>query len=196
MLVRFEVDACLPGTSIVSSSLRVPKYPGDIDDLDLNLSLLSISARAASSTPSSQTRHSVRVTRTGQIVSQSSIIELKTRSSRGAENFDWTDTYPQLFLSQTPNMYLAVHDRGIFLSIQKKELGSSAMEAPARAAQPGLRRLVQALREIKRAVSLGGIGGERCSLVYQNGVLRVYAGGEDVLPPTLLNQFKANEDLF
>ncbi|KIJ67775.1 hypothetical protein HYDPIDRAFT_107268 [Hydnomerulius pinastri MD-312] len=60
------------------------------------------------------------------LIPQSNLIEIKTRSYK--KDFNWTDIYPQLFLSQTAYLYVGFHDRGNFSPVEKIQLNSDAMK--------------------------------------------------------------------
>ncbi|KAF7357295.1 hypothetical protein MSAN_01324900 [Mycena sanguinolenta] len=96
MVVRFEVDACIPPSAAKASAMRKVQ---SIDDL--------------ANDPAPVSSHGLTVINGGAVVPHSSILELTTRTQRRAAKFDWNDAYPQLFL-QTPHHFLAVHDRGRF----------------------------------------------------------------------------------
>ena len=182
MLVRFQVDACL-----ATSKKSAPK--GDLDDLGLDLSKLSISgsSNAASSTSSGT---ALKIISAGTLVPQSSLVEIKTRSEMSVQNFDWADTYPQLYLSKTPHLYLAVHTRGTFSSMQKKELETIDMSGAAQDAKIAVGSLVKVLKEIRRVSTEINDKKNRFTLVCMNGEMKVYPGGGDLLPLPLLAVFR------
>ena len=127
MVVRFEVDA-----QVATAPIRSRDIPGGPDDLSEALAGLSFSCRtpAHEAPPPAPHRTSpdnldaiVTVVRGGTRIPQSSIIEISTRSTKSAQRQNWeTDT--QLFLSQTPVHYLAVHQRGVFNTVTTRPLNS------------------------------------------------------------------------
>ena len=157
MVVRFEVDACLPLRSSQSHG-----HPG---------------TEAASLPPSTRvvnkpTLHfpHVAVIRAGAHVPQSHLIELKTSSrSRKA----WSKIYPQLFLSQTPHVYYGHHRGGKISEIKKFTLGEPHLEPIDQNAQVGFKKLKVLLTAIQGIVRRYGTDG-RMSLVCQGRELRVY----------------------
>jgi hypothetical protein len=199
MVLRFEVDACLP------SDLPVPKpkaikstytdYDDDDDDDDLlgALSGLSIGtgSQSTTSTPSPLTSTDLKITRAGTQVPQSNIVEMTTRSEISAANFDWGDAYPQLYFSQTPHHHLAVHRSGTFFSIAKRKIGENDLVEIESRAQRGFKKLRKVLGEIQTMVKDGGTGG-RISLVCEDGVLKVHKRNseESCLPEDSLALFK------
>ncbi|KAG8686516.1 hypothetical protein FRC09_014076 [Ceratobasidium sp. 395] len=124
-MVRFEVDA------MIDEALRLPSNEPQADDTNALAEILaetslsdhpSIPFKVAAETldqssklvtvEGSRLRHIMH----GELVPQSSLIELKTLTSK----FDvtWSDVYPQLFLSQTPTVKVAKHFRGLINTIQ------------------------------------------------------------------------------
>jgi hypothetical protein len=157
MVVRFEVDACLPLRSSQSHD-----HPGT-DAASLPPSTPVINK------PTLRFPH-VAVIRAGTHVPQSHLIELKTHSRSGK---DWTKTYPQLFLSQTPHVYYGNHRGGNFLEIKKFTLGAPHLEPIDRNAQVGFKKLKALLTTIQGVVRRYGTD-RRISLVCQGRELRVY----------------------
>jgi len=178
MVVRFEVDACLPHEVPDSKTTRKQGVEDeDPEDALLGaLSGLSIGTNTRSSTmppPSPLASADLKISRAGTQVPQSNLIEMTTRSEISAAKFDWSDAYPQLYLSQTPYHHLAVHRGGTFFSIAKREIGKKDLVAIESKAQPGFKKLRKILGEIQTRVKKGGADG-RISLVCKNGVLKVH----------------------
>ena len=144
-VVRFEVDGCLrsdqPGPKATIRKSRI-----DDDDLEAALSGalsgLSIGTSSRSTTTSETqsplTSTDLKIIRAGAQVPQSSLFEMTTRSEISAANFDWGDAFPQLYLPQTPNHYLAVHRTGRFSSIAKRKIGEKDLIAIEAKAHPGV----------------------------------------------------------
>ena len=196
MVVRFEVDACLPSED--SNPKTTKKRDADDEDpedaLLGALSGLSIGAsarRSTKSTSSPLTSTDLKIFRAGTKVPQSSLIEMTTRSEISAAKFDWGDAYPQLYLSQTPYHHLAVHRGGTFFSIAKRQIGKNDLIAIESRAQLGFKKLRKVLREIQTRVKEGGAGG-RISLVCKDGILKVHekTSKESCLPEDLLALFE------
>ena len=194
MVVRFEVDACLPCEDSDSGAIGKSSIDQDPDEALLSaLSGLTIGTQARSvktSSSSPLTSPDLKITRAGTQVPQSEIIEMTTRSEISAANFDWADAYPQLYLSQTAHHYLAVHRGGIFFTITKRGIGKYDLPAIERRAQPGFRKLRKLLEEIQTRVKRDGTNG-RISLVCKDGVLKVHerTSKESCLPDDLLALF-------
>jgi len=186
IVMRFEVDACYPSDPPPTSSQpRTSHLPTDDDDA-LADTLSSLNLSSAPSTVTS----GLRTIRGGKQVPQSSIIELKTRSERSAQSLDWTDIFPQLFLSQTPHQIIGVHQRGRFFQLLEKNLQSAEMKAIERTCQPGFKRLRRALADIRNVAITRGKNA-RLSLVCRNGVLQVMerTAAPSCLPDEILGRF-------
>ena len=197
MVVRFEVDACLPSQG---SNPRVTSKPHFDDDGDPEAALLGAlsglsigtSTRSSTALPSSPLSSAdLNISRAGTQVPQSDLIEMTTRSEVSAANFDWGDAYPQLYLSHTPNHYLAVHRTGTFFKISKREIGKSDLVPIEQKQQPGFKKLRKLLGEIQTRVKEAGANG-RISLVCKGGVLKVHqrTNGESCLPEDSLALFE------
>lgn len=169
MVVRFEVDACIPPPA---------KYPrksvSSIDDLADSLGAISIGHST------SRSGSNLTVMEGGTEVSHTAVVELTTRSQTNMRNngFDWKEAYPQLFFSQTAHHFLAIHTRGRFLDIQKRKLSSEELQNVAKDAQVELKKVRKALDSIKEVVVGHGKKG-RISLVCVQGKLKVYQRSSD-----------------
>jgi hypothetical protein len=162
VLLRFEVDACTGET--------------DADDLASAFSSLGISSTTAATATEIAQPHAipgVTVIRSNPrtLVAQSSLIELKTRVAH--KPLDWADTYPQLYLSQTPHLYLAKHSRGSFTSAEKFNLAGSTLVSYAKQAEEGMGKLKAMLGEVLAEVKEAGSGVGLC-LICVGGQLALY----------------------
>jgi len=191
MVVRFEVDACLQSESTRNTSTTATTT-ADVDSLLDMFSSLNVSTtpRAASDTRSSVSTSELSVIRAGSQVPQDAIVEMATRSRRNAEEFDWENAYPQLYLSQTPHYFFAVHNRGTFEKVSKSRLDGPELRRIDRRLQDSFRRLRQVLETIQELVIEHGQQG-RLSLVHQGGTLRVFErkSQESCLPDSVLSRF-------
>ena len=178
MVVRFEVDACLPFDAASSTSpsnnptvsWRVPKKK---------------KPSGPSTNPSS-----VKIIRGGSSrVPQTHLLELKTHGSPGSMN--WQKAYPQLYLSQTPHIHHAYHKQGTFTSVRKFMLGQTELAEVDKNAQAGFKKLRKLLGDIKLLVLKHGPA--RISLVCVGKTLSVYRipQGESCLPEDALAHFTA-----
>ncbi len=200
MVVRFEVDACIPQSTAdnATSSLlsqptspRIPPASTNVDSLTDLLSNLDVTSQSEASSQSQNT--AIAVIRAGSQVPQSSLVELTTRSFKYVNEFDWQEAYPQLFLSWTPHLFLAVHDRGTFESMVKHKLGATELrnlETSPRT-QQSFRKLVETLKTMQTLVRRHGRRG-RLSLVCQaDGTLNVFerTSPQGCLPDSELERF-------
>ena len=160
MVVNFEVDAFDP--SLVGEET------------------LSQTFDALTTTPGSISAPSrtLNVLRGGRVISQSSLIELKSSAKT-----KWQETYPQLCLSQTPWLYAASHKEGHFNAVKKIGLGSPEVAEVAENFKVKFSRLRDALRTIKDIVIKAGPEG-RLSFVVEDKELKVYVrqGQDSSLP--------------
>jgi hypothetical protein len=187
MVVRFEVDACIPPPG---------KYPrrsvSNIDDITSSLSSISLSRASDSSPLNAQ----LTVREGGSEVPSTAVIELTTRSvtTMKVHGYDWKEAYPQLFFSQTAHHILAIHQRGRFTDIQKRKLSSDEIKAVEKGAQGDLKRLRRFLDTIKEIVIAHGRKG-RLSLVCVGGELKVYerTSDESCLPESAIALFDASK---
>ncbi|KAF5382621.1 hypothetical protein D9615_002760 [Tricholomella constricta] len=196
MVVRFEVDACIPTDTSSDAASVTTASSTTVDDLIGALSGVTLRTDTPSSTPVSKSSGSdsfpkVTVNPGGSIIPQSHIVELTTRSVRNASFFDWKENYPQLFLSQTPHHFLAVHERGRFREVNKRKLDSAELkQVYADSIQEDFKKLRRALDIIKELVIKHGERG-RLSLVCQGGVLQVFerTSQASCLPDDVLQKF-------
>ncbi|RDX48823.1 hypothetical protein OH76DRAFT_630773 [Lentinus brumalis] len=199
MVVRFEVDACLPqpsGTTTRTSksqqaSTRTTSGPTDIDSLTDIMSSLNVASATSASPPSKAA--DITVIRAGTQVPQSSIVELTTRSEKYIDEFSWAEQYPQLLLSYTPHLFLAAHDRGTFERLIEHKLGSEELrniENNARI-QRSFRQLAATLRTVQELVKDQGQRGRLTLVCQPDGSLKVYkrASQQGLLADSELERF-------
>ncbi|KAI0770637.1 hypothetical protein C8Q74DRAFT_1317829 [Fomes fomentarius] len=207
MVVRFEVDACLPpaengacessessessvGAKSASADSLGNTVPTEIESLTDIMSNLNVTSENETSPAQS---NDITVIRAGSQIPQSSIVELVTRSVKYIDEFDWQEQYPQLLLSWTPHLFLAVHDRGTFERMVKHELGTTELrhiEASTRV-QSSFQKLVETLKTIQALVMEHGRR-RRLSLVCQpDGTLNVFecTSEQGCLPDSELERF-------
>jgi hypothetical protein len=192
MIVRFEVDACLSQPTTKSQMASKTQSIDHVDALTDAMSKFSLSSASRTKVQTHEDNYGLRIRQAGSYVPQSHIIELTTVSMGRREKFDWAEAYPQLFLSQTPHHFLAVHSRGRFNTVEKRNLDSSDLSQVEKTAQTALWKLRQALGVIKDIVVEHGKAG-RLSLVCQEGEMKVYERSSDVscLPEDILKRFEA-----
>jgi len=183
VMMRFEVDACLPAPSIP-----------DLDDLTKGLDGLSLAKKKEKECNSDDDPATltglVRIVPTGELVSQDRLVEVTTRSEKTFSNLNWGDPYPQIYLSQTPHLHVAVHKFGTFAVIHKYKLGEGKMKDVHARLEDGFHRLAALLGVIVAKQREAGPD-ERLTLVCQKGVLKVHENysGISCLPDELLTLF-------
>ncbi|KAF5334176.1 hypothetical protein D9758_014825 [Tetrapyrgos nigripes] len=190
MVVRFEVDACIPNKS---TSTRDPRRPSEstIDDLTNAMSrttLTSTKLDTIMTIPFGKSK--LIVNKAGDVVPQNLIAELTTCSQKRADSFDWDETFPQLYLSQTPHHFLAVHQLGLFQQVQKRELYRAELKSQDTRLQPKFQKLVRVLGMIKNMVMEHGER-SRLSIVFRDGEMKVFErlSEEDCLPTDYMKKF-------
>lgn len=185
MVVRFEVDACLEA---LPKRTTGRSGDGGVDDMINQLGGLALFSTSASSSASTET--DVTIFRAGQVVPQSSILEMTTRSERNVVTYDWKESYPQLFLSQTPHHFLAVHRGGMFSRIEKRKLDDRELKDIHAGIEQSFRKLYVLLKTIQDVVIGHGRRG-RLSLVCKDGFLKVYErmSQDSFLPDEVMKRF-------
>ena len=145
MVVRFEVDACLPYDGIPSTSPSIGPT-----------TRRAFSKKKPSG--SSPNPPDVNIIRAGSSrVPQTHLLEIKTHQSA---RMNWPKAYPQLYLSQTPHIHHAFHKNGMFTSVKKFALGQSELAEVDKNAQVEFKKLRKLLGHIK-------------SLVLKHGAMRI-----------------------
>jgi hypothetical protein len=179
IVVRFEVDACLPYDA--SSSSPPSNHPATS----------KVVAKKKSSSGSSSNSLDVKILRAGSHeVPQTHLVEIKTHNG-SRRTMRWSKTYPQLYLSQTPHVYHAFHNSGTFTLVEKFTLGQSNLTDIDESAQEGFKKLRKLLGSLKSLVAKHGA--RRVSLVCVGKTLSVYRmpQGESCLPEDALALFVA-----
>ncbi|KAF9046287.1 hypothetical protein BJ165DRAFT_1527400 [Panaeolus papilionaceus] len=157
MVVRFEVNACIPEDYI-------QKGVGDpLDDLTTRLERVEINRIL----PIFDNIGPLNIIRGGKFPEEAAI-EITTRSAHNLarNSFDWREAYPQLFLSQTKHHFLAIHDRGHFAKLEKRTLESKEFKSVEKDVQNDLKRLHSVLQTIQGKVQDWGTA-TKLSLVFR-----------------------------
>ncbi|KAJ8081226.1 hypothetical protein PM082_018071 [Marasmius tenuissimus] len=173
MVVRCEVDACLPAPSSQSATRTSGWNAAPRAQMVLN---------GPGETP-------LIIHEGGNVIPQDYIAELKTISLKGlrAGRLRSDDIILQMFISQTSHLFMGVHNRGNFLQVQQ-----SIVELNDRAAhlKTSLLKLRGVLEDVKNLVVAYGETG-RLSLICRGGRLDVVqrSGQESYLPSNVLRMF-------
>lgn len=188
MMVRFEVDSCLPtetsnatttktGTLDTKRSgrkspeLTLDEIADALNNLDLHSSSRVPTSPTTTSTSSSPTASSsspaLSIVRAGTQVPQESLLEVASRSKYFIDQLDWNELYPQLAISKTPGLRLGVHERGNFIEMRELQIdddngtgagGPPALEAQKRETAAQLVRLARVLEDVQELAILRGPG--------------------------------------
>jgi len=185
MVVRFEVDACLPPTR----NRRSTDSDDSVQDVADLLAAVDLTSGTTTSTTANN-QYSLNIIKGGYEVKGQAIMELTTRFEGRIADFDWEDKYPQLYLSQTPHHVLAVHNRGRFSAIHRRKQTDTQFQELEKTLLPSLKLLKKALRDIQKLVIESGQRG-RLTLVCKNGVLEVHErmSEESCLPDHMMALF-------
>ena len=178
MVVRFEVDACLP----YDTSTSVPRSNNPATGR-------KVTRKQNTSSGSSSNLPDVKIIRAGSSeVPQTHLLEIKTH---GDPHMRWSKAYPQLYLSQTPHIHHAFHKNGTFTLVKKFLLGQNELIDIDKSAQVGFKKLRKLLGYIQSLVLKHGA--TRISLVCVGRTLSVYRipQGESCLPEDALALFVA-----
>ncbi|KAH7122785.1 hypothetical protein B0J11DRAFT_616147 [Dendryphion nanum] len=175
-IVRFECDGYLKDGN---SPLTKPSNDGDITTL----------LEASTISQQSSTKDDLTIKKSGSMVPQDSVFDLKTRSGRFNKQIDMDEQIPTLWVKQIPNFIAAYHDgAGLFErnNIQvrnvKKEIQEWETENEA-----ALKRLAALVRKI---VDFAQANSEHRIDVYSPSTdcLKIHKkvdGASRVLPPSL-----------
>ncbi|KAI0251097.1 hypothetical protein BJV78DRAFT_1154696 [Lactifluus subvellereus] len=214
MVVRFEVDACLPTDAGPATTTKTPdekrstkETAASVDDLVGALGSMDLlgSAPAATEEPV------INVVRAGTQVPQETLVEVASRSTYYVDQLDWNELYPQLALSQTHAFRLGVHERGTFTELREWQVdgpgsdsSSSDSDIPDLTAQRKemavqMVRLSRVLEDVQElAISRGPGPAGSFSLVCVGGKLRAYGRSDNnkktCLPPDVMARFAGGED--
>ncbi|KAG8898600.1 hypothetical protein FRC00_002592 [Tulasnella sp. 408] len=140
VLLRFEIDARIEIQEDSSDS------KDDVDELaDALSSLLTTPSKAPAKKASSFAGLNVKPSGNRAMIPQSSIIKLKTRAEHKPLNMD--DVGPQIYLSQTPYLYLAKHTRGEFQPAQRILPDTEKIELQLGRLREALLDIVEVVRE-------------------------------------------------
>jgi hypothetical protein len=171
LLVRHEVDACLPTESDVKAMPRT-------------------SASGEDSPATVDHPHLTLIRRGVELISQSRLVEVKTRSVGALRAVNWSEIYSRLYLSQTPHAYFGIHDHGLFVRIERKGLDASDrdMVLASQDAEYGLRRLGSVLYALRESM-LEAKGDHALAVLCRGGKLALYKRTSNGLPEELIHAF-------
>ncbi|KAH9919324.1 uncharacterized protein B0H18DRAFT_1028382 [Fomitopsis serialis] len=169
MVVGFEVDAY---TASASPS---------------NSPLITNGGHSATTEPMTHADKSyVNVVNAGGQIPQADIVEIKT-----GKKMKWKETYPQLFLSQTPHLYAASHEQGLFRQVRMLGVDDPEMREVAEELQNDFVKLRDTLIDIRNTLRRHKQS-TRLSLLCQKGNLQVFRmkNANSCLPEAILERFE------
>ncbi|CAJ2510868.1 Uu.00g064930.m01.CDS01 [Anthostomella pinea] len=112
LLVRFGVDGYMISNTEKVNGTPIPaatsSVPSSLSALEASLSTTKISSQKSPATDSVSLRSG------GEMVDQSAIFDLKTRSIKKKADDTIGDELPRLWVAQIPNFILAYHQNGFF----------------------------------------------------------------------------------
>lgn len=184
MVVRFEVDACLPSEG--EAYLHHSKTATNIAPGHANTPAVSSTITV--------TKFGLTITRGAmRALDPEATIEIKTTGQTG-RSFDWKEFYPQLYLSGTRHHIFAKHKDGVFTTIQKRDMLTCVDDIQRSRMGENLGKLAATLISIKKLVRRYGKDG-RISLIFDGktrSTIKVYerVRRDSCLPEELLRRFK------
>jgi hypothetical protein len=140
MIIRFETDAYVRSTAADDG----------LESLLENLKLSS-TAKPHLARSHKPVGSSLTIEQHGHCVPSNSILEIKTRVKH--KPLEWSETAAQLWVSQTPNIVKAYHQRGVF-EVPKVESVIAQLERWETMNQDSLRKLAVLLKKIVAHVKI------------------------------------------
>ena len=190
MLVRFETDAYhrnlgVPSTSStnidgLTSAFKSIKLEPDAEPRTLKTDNISLPSKSISN---------LRVIQDGIDVPHGSLIEIKTRSKH--KRIVMKDVVPQLFFAQIPYLIVGYHVRGLFQSVETKNVKEDGdLDAFEREYTNELKKVVKFLRVVRKEIAK--LKDKRGSVLSERGSFLLYERVSPVtrsLPEDLLEKW-------
>ena len=184
-LVRFECDGFLDFE--VDRSQPSASLPLSADKLAEALLKADMFAPEATSTST------LSIKQAGEIISQTSIFDLKTRSGKRGKVINMDDITPQLWLKQIPNFIVAYHNGfGLFEDIQIQDVRALISDFQKDNAA-AIRQLVVLINKI---IAIAKANEKSLLEVYSPGkdlleIRRQHGNGVHALPESLMRMWRA-----
>ncbi|KAI1772319.1 hypothetical protein F4818DRAFT_183195 [Hypoxylon cercidicola] len=187
MIIRHETDGYLADKSMPVLPVN-EREPDDLSSTMASLSLSSSSRLPTITSPGSQ----LTIKKGGQVVPRESTLEIKTRVSHKPLSFQ--EVAAQLWVSQTPKLVRAYHDRGKFQVPVVKDV-TDAIKNWEKVNQGDLNRLAALIRKIVNVVKeCGGRGVVKYDPCADKLVVRkVVEGKVKMLPKDLYSKWAEND---
>lgn len=185
IMVRFEVDACLPSASKTAKPSSVDGLANAIADLTTK------ETQSGTKSPSAL----IEVIHGGIEASQGALVELTSRSQKTMQRINWMKLFYQLYLSGTPHLFIGIHSGGVFeQTINKHSLNDTEMTSHKKNAEESLRKLGSLLETIKGVVLEHGKQG-RLSLVGMARDVKIYKrkSKDSCLPAEVMKRFQVEQ---
>jgi hypothetical protein len=126
-----------------------------------------------------ETASDIRVILEGSDVFHKSLIEIKTRAKH--KRIVMNDIAPQLFFAQVPHLIVAYHARGVFQTLEPKDVtANGALDDFERDKMVELKKVVNFLETIRKEV--GKVKGRRGVLLCERGSFTPYERSTMVKP--------------
>jgi hypothetical protein len=184
--MAFKVEAAV---SVATS------YEDDLNDVTNAFSKAEIEENGNSRTPNSSTasteepkpKKPIPERITGDKVSEYDFIEIKTM--RQWKDINWKEFYPQLMLSNNRSLYAARYTRGLFVSIDKYNIGDPNMKLYQEKTEQAFGRLLEFFRRLLITLKQPQSGAGPWSLVCLGGNLKLYKLEKDMLSLEEISRF-------
>ncbi|KAI0246423.1 hypothetical protein BJV78DRAFT_1356176 [Lactifluus subvellereus] len=196
MIVRFEVDACLPtdagpatATKTADEKRSTKETAASVGDLVDALGSMDLLGSAPATT-----KVLINVVRAGTQVPQEALVEVASRSAFFVDQLDWNELYPQLAISQIHEFRL---DRLSRLWLVVVGLGHARSHCECKELAVQMVRLARVLEDVQElAISRGPGPAGSFSLVCVDGKLHAYGRSHNktCLPPDVMARFAGGED--
>ncbi|KAJ5662736.1 geranylgeranyl pyrophosphate synthetase [Penicillium macrosclerotiorum] len=145
-LVRHETDGYVDNPGFMKSDQSIAGLGGLLESLSLS--------STTTSTVQPPARSQLTIKNAGRVVPRASTLELKTRAAH--KPFDFSEVAPQIWISQTPKLVRAYHNRGTFSDPDVEDVAAAIKEWEW-SHQDDIKKLVALLNWIlKVARSWGG----------------------------------------
>ncbi|KAK0732024.1 hypothetical protein B0H67DRAFT_606564 [Lasiosphaeris hirsuta] len=174
-IVRHETDGYV-GRGPVAS---VDSLSGALGGLSLSRSEAPVSSTAGTAVEAG-----------GRAVDLSSTLEIKTRAA--SREVDMVETFPQLWISQTPKLVVGYHRNGVFDKVQLREM-TDAINQWEEGHQRDLCRLACLLADIIAAVKRSGSRRAVVSYTGGPGLLVVPSDENPALPDELYTRWESSK---
>jgi hypothetical protein len=191
IVVRYETDGYVSVADAQQSLQPAGHRAPNVDDLSSVLGTLSLSLEGSSPEKTGSASSQLLIRKEGQVVPLHSTLEIKTRAAHRLLAFE--DVVSQLWVSQTPNLVRAYHNRGVF-AVPKVEDVAAQVKAWEAQNQKDLTLLAGLIGKIRDVAKKGG---GRAILKYdatQENLVFHKVSGKHMLPKSLYMKWESNNE--